>query len=104
MTMLNQYAKAQRHLNFEEIWNEGEEMSQFRRNLERRRGDVKETYRAELQKVLHDKPLPRGVPSMENAIRSMSPMVWFFEGPDDTQADGSGADTVAMEHQPADTV
>jgi hypothetical protein len=89
--MRNQYANAQRIINFEEIWNDGQEI-------------FKLAYRAQRQKALHNKPLPPGVPSIENAIRSMSAMGWFFEGLDHTQADDTEADTVAKEDQPAATV
>jgi hypothetical protein len=52
--MLNRYANAQRHINFEEI----------------------------VKQALHNKPLPPGVPPLQTAVRSLSAMGWFFEGLD----------------------
>jgi hypothetical protein len=60
--MLNRYANAQCHINFEEIF--------------------KQAYKAQRQQALHNKPLPPGVPPLQTTVRSLSAMVWFFDGLD----------------------
>jgi hypothetical protein len=57
MAMLNRYANAQCYINFKEIF--------------------KQAYKAQRQHAL-----PPEVPSLQTAVRSLSPMGWFFEGLD----------------------
>jgi hypothetical protein len=67
--MLNQWAKVHEQLNFDAIWEDGRKMFQ-------------NAYKAQRQMSLIGKPFPPGVPSCENAIRSMAAMAWFFENYD----------------------
>jgi hypothetical protein len=76
--MLNQYAKTKEQINFEQLWNEGQDI-------------FKAAYKAQRSSTLMEKPLklPPGVPTIQTAIKSMAAMVWFFEKFDTLEAESN---------------
>jgi hypothetical protein len=76
--MLNQYAKTRVQINFEQLWNEGQDIFEA-------------AYKAQRSSTLMETPLklPPGVPTIQTAIRSMAAMVWFFEKFDSLEAESN---------------